>query len=80
MTEDAPYRLPSPVVVGDMLSQAAWDNDIADQHRLVCEMGADTVRQLMVRLMELSRKLELLEADRDNLLTLIDRRLADGHS
>lgn len=77
MTEDQPYELPSPTMVAELLAQAAWDNDIADDHRLRCEMGADTIRRLMRRLIDQARTLETVEAEQEELLAQIDRRMRD---
>ena len=80
MTEDKPYRLPPPATVADMCATMAWNDDIDDDARLALEMAADTIRALMGRVTANARQLELSEADRENLLTLIDRRLQRGNS
>lgn len=62
MSDGKPYKLPSPVAVCEMLARAAWDNDISDQHRLICEMGSDTVRILRTQLLRERHEKEVLEA------------------
>lgn len=79
MTEDKPFKLPPPATVADMCAALAWDDDVCDHTRLALEMAADTIRALMGRVTANARQLELSEADRENLLTLIDRRLQRGN-
>ena len=78
MTEDKPFKLPPPATVADMCAALAWDDDVCDHTRLALEMASDTIRALMSRLTGQARVLELSEADRENLMTLIDRRLQRG--
>ena len=63
MNEDKPYDLQPPLIVADMLAIRAWEDDVDDDTRLLCEMGADTIRGMNVRMMRLARLLEKTEAD-----------------
>lgn len=75
---DNPYPAPAPNVVADMCAMHAWSDHIDDHTRKLLEWSADTIRIMAQRLVVQARSRELIEADRDNLLTLIDRRLSDG--
>ena len=80
MTDDKPYKLPPAAVVADTCATMAWNDEVDDDARLALEMAADTIRALMKRLGAQARVLELTEADRDNWMALIDRRLQRGNS
>jgi hypothetical protein len=62
--DDKPYTLPAPMVVADRAEQRAWDDDCDDVSRLVLEMAADTIRQLMTRCVTLAAAAERVEAGR----------------
>jgi hypothetical protein len=59
---DKPYELPAPMVVADMCALQAWMDDIDDNSRLLHEMSADTIRDLMKRCMKLAQTIERMEA------------------
>ena len=60
---DKPYsKLPPALTVADMCAQRAWDDDVDDDTRLLCEMAADTIRLLHKRLMTLAHNNEQAEA------------------
>lgn len=61
---DNPYELPSPSIVADLCAQRAWDDEIDDDTRLRLEFAADTIRQLMQRLVRQASHLERAEAAR----------------
>lgn len=46
MSEDKPFDLPPALTVADMCAQRAWDDDVDDDTRLLCEMAADTIRAM----------------------------------
>jgi hypothetical protein len=52
------------MVVADRAEQRAWDDDCDDVSRLVLEMAADTIRQLMTRCVALAAAAERVEAER----------------
>lgn len=62
MREDKPYELPPALTVAEMCAQRAWDDDVDDDTRLLCEMAADTIRALHKRLMRLAHNNEQAEA------------------
>jgi hypothetical protein len=61
---DNPYKLPPPSIVADMCAQRAWDDEVDDDTRLRLEFAADTIRELMQRLVRQALHLERAEATR----------------
>jgi hypothetical protein len=61
---DNPYDLPPPSIVADLCAQRAWDDEIDDDTRLRLEFAADTIRELMQRLVRQALHLERAEAAR----------------
>ena len=57
--------LPPPVAVADSCAQRAWDNDICDADRYRMEAAADTIRDLMVKLVRMTNRAEQLEAENE---------------
>lgn len=68
---DKPYELPPALTVADMCAQRAWDDEIDDDTRLLCEMAADTIRALHRRLMRLAHSNEQAEATNEQLAGFI---------
>jgi len=64
MSCDNPYELPPPSIVADLCAQRAWDNEVDDDTRLRLEFAADTIRELMQRLVRQALHLERAEATR----------------
>ena len=58
-----PYNLPPALTVADMLAIRSWDDDVDDDTRVLCEMGADTIRAMNEQMMRLAHSLEKTEAD-----------------
>lgn len=44
MADGNPYPPPAPLVLSNMLAQAAWRPDLDDQLRLLLEWASDTIR------------------------------------
>ena len=59
---DNPYDLPAPSIVADLCAQRAWDDEVDDDTRLRLEFAADTIRELMQRLVRQALHLERAEA------------------
>jgi hypothetical protein len=59
--DDKPYRLPPAKIVADTCAVSCWRDDIDDESRLLLEMAADTIRQLMARCVVLAQHLERAE-------------------
>lgn len=62
--DDKPYTLPGAMVVADRAEQRAWDDDCDDESRVVLEMAADTIRELMTRCVAVAAAAERVEAGR----------------
>jgi len=62
MSEENPYRMPSPEMVAKLCARTAWKDDLNDETRLLLEWSADTIRRLMRRLVRQALHLERAEA------------------
>lgn len=65
MATDAPYELPSPDEVARMCEIHAWRDHLDDETRLLVEMAGDTIRSLMIRVVQSSSRQEVAEYERD---------------
>jgi hypothetical protein len=61
---DNPYEMPPPSIVAALCAQRAWADDVDDDTRLRLEFAADTIRELMQRLVRQALHLERAEATR----------------
>jgi len=53
--------------VGDvvqLLARRSWDDDLADDDRIIMELAAETIQQLEQRTIRLAQALERIEAGR----------------
>ena len=66
---EAPIPAPAPCVLADLTAQRAWDENVSDECRQLHEWNADTVRLLVVKTGDLSRRCEMLEAYCHTLMT-----------
>ena len=63
--KDNPYPAPSPTVLVQMLRIHAWKDDLDDDSRKFHEWSADTIEQLMKRLVRQALHLERAEVTND---------------
>lgn len=68
---DKPYKLPPALTVADMCAMRAWDDNVDDDSRLLCEMAADTIRAMHKRLGRLAHNNEQAEANNASLAEYI---------
>ena len=60
----------SPETVRAMCARRMWDDDADDESRLILELAADTIRELMQRCGANSLRAERAEAERDTLRSI----------
>jgi hypothetical protein len=58
---------PSPETVRQLCARRMWDDAADDESRLILELAADTIRELMARAGSASLRAERAEAERDTL-------------
>jgi len=60
----------SPERVRELCARRMWDDDADDQSRLILELAADTIRELMCRCGSASLRAERAEAREQTLLAI----------